>query len=249
MNTFMTALLAALIGGATCGVTFHLMRGDAGRHEASLSDTGELSARLARIEAALGDGSRREAALAVRPTAEQAASTQSHSLTLDGDTLTRLVEALDAKIQPTLADHVKASVGEALREHRIEAEPIEISKKRMTLAEAAVELKLSAAEEEAVRRITQETTEDFLKLLAGEEGSIEDARAEVLAAKDDPTKVLALTGKVLGNLGGLMTMVGNHQRKMREAVGVDRARQLDEEYTLTDLDPLGIEEIFEGFGN
>lgn len=37
----------------------------------------------------------------------------------------------------------------------------------------------------------------------------------------------------------------NHERKMVEAVGQERADRLDEEFELTDLDPMGLETIFD----
>lgn len=247
MNQTALALLVGLLAGVggALGVQLATGGGDGpapGLETASL-DLSDIEARLARIESALGQRDLQSSpALAGAGTASPS----------DGARIEEIVAQLEERLKPALQESVKASVKEAIEESGDaldEAAVDEPEKKKRTLAEVAAELNLTAAEEDAVRRIAAETTEEFLKLLTDENTTVDDLKREFEGAKGDPGKQAALgmkyMGKMLGNLGGLITVGLNHERKMVEAIGQERADRMDEEFEVTDLDPLQLETIFD----
>lgn len=160
-----------------------------------------------------------------------------------------LLDALDERVSAA----VKASVEEAFdASESFEADWAEPEKKKVTLAEVAAELSLSADEEAAVRRIAGETTEKVLALMVDEGQTVDDLKRELELAKDDPARQGVLLGKVmtkaLTNLGGFISVGLEHDQKLRAAVGPEKADKLDD-YEITDLDPYGLGSAFEPFGN
>ncbi len=249
MNNTVLALLVGLLAGAAGGfVTAQFRIGDSGTsYVGEGDDGGDIVARLERIEAAL-DRAPLRSAPGLSGTADRSAP---GGVTGGGDAqLEALVSRLEERLAPTIRESVKTSLDEALESRSgevfAEAEP---AKKKVTLAEAAAELGLTAEEEEAVRRIANETAEEFLKVIAGKDGNVDEIRREFEDAKDDPKKRVAVTtkymGKVMANIGGLMGVAMSHETKMREALGAEKARKLDDGYDLTDVDPLGLETAFD----
>ncbi|MDA1193702.1 MAG: hypothetical protein O2894_00805 [Planctomycetota bacterium] len=240
------ALLLGLIGGAA-GAVATMMIGGSSTPLSTSAESTDLSAvitRLDRIEATLGQRPMRQApGLEGRGPGSAAQPA--------GDDLDAIVERLEARLRPAIEESVRTSVAAAAEESggKIGSLPSDPPKKKVTLREAASELGLTSQEEDAVRRIANETTEEFLKLLKDENGTVEDVRREFEEAKSDPVKRAGLTGKymgrVLGNIGGVMGVVVGHQAKMRQAVGAERADRLEEGYELTDMDPLGLKDAFE----
>lgn len=242
---FVVGLLAGALGGfvamqfAPSSTTGSSFDGD--------TDTSDIVLRLDRIEARLDRPAMRSSPQLTGGGEGRASASTGIAA---GSDLDALVTALEERLKPTLQESVKTSVNEALSERsgEIYAEAMP-AKKKMTLAEAAAELELTADEEEAVRRIARETSEEFLKVVAGKDASVDDIRREFEEAREDPKKRAALTtkymGKVMANLGGLMAVGMTHEQKMREALGAEKARRLDDEYDVTDLDPLGLEAVFD----
>lgn len=249
MNQTALALIVGLIAGAASGfVTSQFRIGNSGTSRLGAdSDGGDVLARLERIEAALERAPLRTAP-GLSGTGDRSAS--SGPSVGDDAQLDALVARLEERLAPTIRESVKTSMDEAIEargsEVFAEATP---AKKKVTLAEAAAELGLSAQEEEAVRRIANETAEEFLKVMAGKDGNVDEIRREFEEAKDDPAKRVAVTtkymGKVMSNIGGLMGVAMTHQTKMREALGAEKADKLDNGYELTDVDPLGLEAAFD----
>ncbi|MDF1700094.1 MAG: hypothetical protein P1V36_02910 [Planctomycetota bacterium] len=249
MNQTVLALVVGVLGGV-CGAYGATLFGSSETDTSTTADSTDLSElvlRLDRIESALG-----RPALHDAPGLKGSGDLPPSAVTADlaDARLDALVAKLEERLRPSIQESVKASVTEAMDEGGsmafAEAEP---AKKKATLAEAAAEIGLTADEEESVRRIARETSEEFLKILAGKDGSVDDIRREFEDAKDDPKKRGAVTakymGKVMTNLGGLIGVGLSHQTKMREALGAEKASKLEDGYDISDLDPLGLEAAFD----
>ena len=161
-----------------------------------------------------------------------------------------LAVRLEERLKPVVEQSVETSMKAAFEANESDVATWTAKAKReVTLAEAAAELKFTRDEEEAVRRIAGETTEEFFKLLAGKDGDVDDVKREFEDAKNDPKLKTALAGKymtkALSNIGGLITLGLEHDRKMKEAIGPKRASKLESEFQVTDLDPYGLEDMFD----
>jgi hypothetical protein len=255
MNQILLSLLVGLLAGAGGAFAVSFARTETPHPGAGsalqAADLGDLPQRLARIEALLRDRPLSAGpTLAGNPAGGAAAAPTSEAQ------LNALVDRLEARLRPSIQESVKTSVGEALAERGtsidLMEETEEIKKKKVTLAELSAELQLSAAEEEDVRRITAESTEGFLKLLVDEGQSVEDVRAEFQSAKSDPAKQAALgikyMGKIMANIGPMITLGMEHDTKMAQAIGKEKADRLDQEFEVTDLDPMGLKAIFDKDG-
>jgi len=249
MQQNVLVILAALLAGAVGGYAVGALQGGEHSPAAALpagdGDLAEIVARLDRLEA----DQARPAPLTTEPSLRGAGKVRVVGAARDLDAL---ATALEARLTPRLKESVKVEVADAFKKAAAE-QPVaapEVKKKRVTLAEAAAELDLTADEEASVRRIAAETTTAFLGLLTTIDESVEDIRRDFEDAKNDPKKRAALRpkylGRVMGNLGGLITMGLTHQQKMKAALGAEKAGKIDDGYTLTDLDPYGLEDMFEG---
>jgi hypothetical protein len=252
VNQVTLSILVGLLAGVGGAFAVELVRADApsGAGPAPAADLSALLERLDRMEARLGQG-----ALAAAPTLRGSAgegADESGGLAIAD--LDALAARLQERLEPALGRKVAESVDEALGSGdgarvRISAGQKRPKKKKATLAEAAADLGLSREEEDAVRRIAGETTDAFFKLLAGKDGSVEDVRREFEEAGQDPAQKAALGAKympkVFGNIGGLISLGLTHDSRMKTAVGPEKARKLDKDYRLTDLDPYGLEEMFD----
>lgn len=247
MNQTAIAFVVGLLGGAVGALGSIYIANPEARTagDEGSKDMSEIAERLDRIETALG---RRPGEPMLRGSASPGGSAK---LPEDASELDAVVAALEERLRPAIEESVSTSVARAVAERGAEfkgKEEPEPEKKKTTLAQAAMDLELSADEEESVRRIAQETTDEFLRLLAGEDQTVDDIRREFDDAKEDPVKRIGLTakyiGKVMGNMGGLIALGFTHDKKMKEAIGPEKARRLEDEYELTDLDPLGLEAAF-----
>ena len=255
MNQVALSVLVGLLAGAGGALAVSALQGTPatapGAALPTQTEPGDLGARLDRIERLL-EKEMLSSGPALRGTAAQPASGPGGA---PSDAyLDALVAKMEERLRPTIQDSVTASIEKAVGEGDLTLEkpgeaPPEKEKKKVTLAELAAELQLTAAEEEEVRRITNETTDKFVKLLVDENQSVEDLKREFESARTDPAKQAELSlkymGKIMGNIGPMIALGLEHDGKMAKAIGKERADKLDEEYEVTDLDPLGLKSIFD----
>lgn len=250
MNQTAMALVVGLLAGVAGAVVVGFVADD-GTTVAAVRSPADLSGivqRLERIEAALDrEDALQPGELRGDGTADSLAARQAAEARLD-----RLVAKLEERLRPVVKESVDSSVKAAIKEAGggIDLAALqEPKRKEMTLAEAAIELELTAEEEQAVREITKETTDAFLKLLVDENATIDDVRREFEEAKDNPAKKIELAskymGKAMGNLGGMIGVMMTHESKMTKALGSEKKRKLESGYKITDLDPYGLEEMFD----
>ncbi len=251
MNQFGVALLVGLLAGGAGGLGVHLLADSGATGGGSVTDEADLAsinARLERIEAAL-DKRGLTSAPTLRGTAP-APDDAKPAAPLD-ERFEALAARLEERLKPVVAESVQASMKEvmAANEEALAEEFEAPAKRKATLAEVAAELELSREEEEAVRRIARESTDAFFELLAGKDGNAEDVKREFEEAKNDPKRKSEISGKymakALGNFGGLITIGLEHQRKMKAAVGAEKADKIESGYQITDIDPYGLEDMFD----
>lgn len=255
MNNVVLAIIVGVAAGLAGGLLAGMTRAPRGVSPAGTLtgvDLTTLEARLDRIEALLQIRTEEtEAALHGSGARERAAGPGGGL----GDTeaVDALVERLDTRMRAAVAESIR-STWEELGATSAGPDPIAPPpKKKVTLAEAAAELALSAAEEDEVRRISEDTMEKVVALLGkDQEGGEAKVREDFQAAKDDPAKSLELMGtymgRVMSNLGGFIQIGMDHDRKMKESIGPEKAARLENEYEISDLDPYGLEDLF-SFGD
>jgi hypothetical protein len=160
---------------------------------------------------------------------------------------------LTAELKDELADELAAKVGESLDE-RITAKVEEVAaarglsrrrggaRPRLSLAEAAAEVGLSATEEDALRQIYADHEQRMLKMLAGENGDPEEVRRDLERAVADesvrPELMTKYMPRVVGNLQEVMKIEMTKRSAINQAVGADKARQL-ERMNIKEADPMG----------
>ncbi len=257
MNQIGLSLLIGLVAGVAGALGVHVITRDAPGAATLVDgvDTAGLHARLDRIEAALERGG-----LAARPTLRGTApDAGGGALALGEAQFEALATRLEERLTPALTKGIDASVQKAMGGLDAEWEEVHTpgtpetaeihGQKKATLAEAAAELGLTSEEEQAVRRITEESIEGFFKLLAGKDGSIVDVKREFEDARRDPKLKAALAEKymsrAMSDLGGLITLGLAHDRRMKEAIGPEKAASLERDFEVTDLDPYGLEDLFD----
>ena len=254
-NTVLALIVGLIAGAAGAFVPTLLTSGDDGALTAeSSADLRPILERLDRIETMLENPPR---TASLRGLSGDGA-TLPGSAGADGEiTVDALLARLDERMRQTVKESMKDTWAE-LGASSGAAEAVEIpepEKKRVTLADAARELELSGQEEAELRRIHEETFEKALELIASEEdGGVDQVRRELEEAKTDPAKRMGLVGKymgrVLGNIGGFIMLGQEHDQKIVKAIGKDKARRLENEYELTDVDPYDLESMLSGgFGD
>lgn len=241
MGRIEVVLLAGLLSGAAGGFLVHLLGGtpstplappaalqrDTGLDPQPATASGEprlarapSEGAVARIEAALA---RIEALLSAAPPG--GTSNAAPSL------LARIDQRL-AQVEERLA----ATAGGG-------AAP-EKSKRRVSLEQAARELALSAAEENELRAIYDETFEKACALLANENESAEDVRREIESASGDEARsgvvMFKYLPRFLGKLPDLMALEAERQTRVVQAVGAERAARLSDEFDIEEANPLGV---------
>lgn len=180
-----------------------------------------LEARIARLEAAL---ERIEARLGAAPGAAAGAAGPDEAPTLEG--LAARLAVLEERVaQPSEA-------------------PAEPERRRVTLAEAARELGLSAGEEHSLRQIYAEYLDKACALVAVEPETAADVRRELEDARNRPERVGALTTKYLPRLlnrfGDFIALEAERQGRIQETLGAERAALLGERYDVEEANPLGM---------
>lgn len=258
MNNTLLALVIGLAAGVCGALVPGMMRGDAstgdGTGVAATTDLGPVLERLDRIEEELA-----ASRPMLRGTGGNAGSSEP-TLTLpklaaeDEAVLDAILARYDARMREVVGETMDERLGD-IPTIGGASPPFEIpSKKEVTLAELSQELELSAYQEDELRRIHEESMEKALELMAtDEDGGVETVRRDLEEAKDNPDKAAALVGKYMGrlipNIGGFMVLEQNHQKKVTELLGEDKAQRLENDYEVTDMDPYGLETVFTmGFG-
>ncbi len=254
MDKLIVPLLVGLIAGAG-GVFVGRSFSKSSTAPATSVDTGALEDRIASLETALAKQTPGAALLEgdARPTGTR----RSPGMGVGSETLTaEQLEALAEQLEPSMRAAAKMEIDE-----RIEASggiegliQDEVQKKKITLAELAREMDLSADQEVEIRELARASTDEFLKVLAGEDQTIEDVRRDFEDAKGDPSRQAELATKyvarLMTNLGPVMTAVMKYETGMTKILGPEKKEQFESKYEVTDLDPLGIETVFESsFGN
>jgi hypothetical protein len=247
MDRFLALLLAAALGGAGGGFLVHTMApsGSGGGSLGASGGPGSQAALVAQLEGierrldTLGAGTARGPGLKPGAAALEGTAPRSAPLALDEGA----VEALAAQLAVRMKDSVKDAVEEAGLGTRGQA-PRRAERKRVSLAAAAKELELSTSQEEALRELYTDMESKVFKMLAGENGDPEEVRRDVEMAKADKSKTFEVVGKympkALGNLGGFMALEGERQARTQEIVGPDKARRLQNEFSIEEQDPFGM---------
>lgn len=227
MQNAILALVLGLAGGAAGAYLVFETRGDAASSAATAAATradGDLVARVARLEALLPGREEAGASLAGRaepPTAAGRTTLQ-----------TELEEALLERIQPEIEERVAAKWEALQAEAAKEGERAERrgGRRRMPLAEVAAEMGISSAEEADLRQIYKESEEKMLKLLAGEDGDVEQVRRDIdLAVSDEavrPQMMAKYMPRFLQNVGQVMTIEADKQSRIQQTLGPEKAADL-----------------------
>ena len=99
--------------------------------------------------------------------------------------------------------------------------------KPKTLEEVAKEMNLSHGEVEGLRAILRETEEEGIRLLLGDR-PWDEIKQEIREAEDDDDKAAELAQRVatnmFTNLGRIATIERRRNRKIRDLLGKDRAK-------------------------
>ena len=105
------------------------------------------------------------------------------------------------------------------------AKPVEVK----SLEEIARDMNLSSAEEANARIILRQSEEEVVQCLFGDRPFAE-IEAEVKAAREDPEKLESMVtetmGRAFSNMGKLMTVEARTRKKLGDALGKDRAKDL-----------------------
>lgn len=243
MNNMGLALLIGLLAGIAGGFIPQLVSsgGAAGGGEAAaLADDGgmDVNARLARIEAALDRITGGPMEAGGDPALKGNAPIR---VSLDAESMAELKEATRATVKETLAEMQPA---EGAAAGTLQRGPMRFARKRTKLADAAAELGLSSGEEDEVRRIYAETMEKAFKLLAGEDGDVDQVRRDIESVQQDPSKRFSVFGKymprVLPKIGEFMQLDADRRKRVEQVVGKDKARDLERKYDIEESNPLGI---------
>ena len=235
MDRFLLPLLGALLGAAGGVFAARALAPDpsvAPSSEARGPD--DLHAQVAEIRRLL-----ERPTLATAPATPGAPETAAAS-----GTRTAAAGALSSDQVAVLA----GKIAEEMERRRTDGEKAQAKAKadrqrRVSLAEAARELELTAAQETEVRLAHEAAVEKMLKLFAEPESDAETLRRELLAAKDDPAKKMALVTKqlpkLMTKLGDVMAIEAERESRIVEAVGPEKAAKL-EDYNLEEQDPFGL---------
>ncbi len=120
-----------------------------------------------------------------------------------------------------------------------------------TLAEIAADMGLTAQQEATLEVLIRDSEQELVNLLFGER-SIQDVKAEILRAKEDPDLQAELIQRTLmrgvSNAGKLMTRERALRRKVEDALGKERAAEFLRRPRRPVLDP-DLEDFFKDLGD
>lgn len=243
MDRWFLPLAVGVLAGATTALVAHLVAPPPAAHEAAASP--EVEARLARIEASLATLAQRGPVLEGRaaPAGEGlAAAAPAPAAPAGGALSEEFRAALRAELGKALETHASA-LREAGEEQAKAGQAREPAKRRVELAEAAREMQLSRAEEEALRGIYADTQDKLMRLLAKDDAELETMRREMDEATRDPKRRPMVMAKymprLLPKLGEVISLQMGQQAAIESTLGADRAAQLESRYDLVEANPMG----------
>ena len=152
-------------------------------------------------------------------------------------------EALLARMDARVEKAVEARL-EELQSGSAPMERARPSKKRVDLATAAAELELTAQQEDELRRLYAENERKILQMLAEPDGDPAEVKREIQEAVKTPGGPQKLMGKympkVFKNIGTFMTMQAEREAAVVKTLGPEKAKKLNDGYTIEEDDFLGL---------
>jgi hypothetical protein len=110
----------------------------------------------------------------------------------------------------------------------VAAPPVAAPVEKKTLEEIAREQGLSAGEEANLRNILRESEEELVRCLFGSK-TVDEVKADVIAAHGDPEKEAELTQSViqnaLQNVGKLVTLEKRTKKRVNDVLGEERGKK------------------------
>jgi len=151
-----------------------------------------------------------------------------------------------AELEKLLAEHPVAAAGDGVGTQGWT--PPEAK----TLEEISADMGLTAQQESTLRVILRDAEQEMVNMLFGQR-PIEDVKAEIRRAKDDPDAQAELIQGVImrgvGNAGKVITWENRVRKKVEDALGADTARDFLSRPRKPVLDP-DFEKVFdEAFGH
>jgi hypothetical protein len=245
MDRWIIALVVGLLGGVGGAIAVRLLFAEAPSHAVE-TPAGGVDERLERIEASLASLAARGPLLEAAPAAPRSgaggADGAGLGLAFTGPQGEAFKQALREELGAALDQHaakVRAAGDEAARA----AKAKDPEKKRVSLADAARELALTAQQEDELRRIYADSQEKMMRLVAGENGDVEAVRRDLDEAKRDPKKrsgmMMKYMPRVLPKMGEFLQITFDQQAAVDAAVGPDKAARLQDEFDVIEANPLG----------
>ena len=239
-NVFVVAVVAALAGFG--GAWAFGQMGDSAGSDGDVAGAGDAD--LLREQVA---DLKREIELLKNPPATLGADAPVGVRTASGDQAA-VVEAVLEKLDERVDARVATKMQELAASD--DAQPARrgpwgrgSSRKRVSLEDAARELELSAAEEDELRRIYDESMNRFMKLAAGPDGDVEDVKRDLEEMKKNPAGARGMMMKyvpnMMKNIGEVMTISTERQAAVEKAIGKDKARRLNSEFDVIEANPMG----------
>ena len=242
MNQTAVAILAGFIAGVVGGYFGQSLAGNAKGANADMEtlDMSALREEIDDLEHDLRVLRNPPETLAAGASGPIRAETDAEGLRLTAEAeqalLTRVDErvaaAVDKKIDELQAEGVRVGAGRAP------------GKKKMTLAEAAVELELSGQQEDELRRIYEDSERRMLALLAGPDGDSEEVKREIQDAAKSPAGAGKIIGKyapkLIANLGEVMTIQAEKEAAIAKTLGPEKTKQLESGYEVAEGSFLGL---------
>ena len=241
MDKTLVALLIGLVAGVGGGYAVHLFSsGQPGGSADTGGDMGAVLERLDRIEAKLEKG---DPAMTLRaPTSSARKGGALEHVAAQGDqAIEALLDRIDERVGKTVSERVDKKLSEL--KGGVEVMQEEPAKPKMTLAEAAVEIGLTAQEEDDLRQIYTDVEEEMLKIIAKPDGDVEEIRRDIEEARGKPGGGISLMTKympkLMTNLGDFIALQATTESKIRKAIGKDKHDAL-EKIDVKESHPFGL---------
>lgn len=242
MDKTIVALLVGLLAGAAGGFVPTLFENTAEDTDTVAATPGtdsSVAERLAKIEANIDrllEGGMKAGGLS---------GNAPMRVTIDDATMSQLKKATKETVKETLAEMKEEGSAELPNESVRIGRGMGGGRKRMKLADAASELELTGAQEDELRQIYSDTYENMLKLVAGEDGNVEDVRRDIESVRDDPSKAMSVMGKYMpkifpAKIGDFIKLRTDQDTKVRQAIGDEKATKLRRNYDIEEANPLPI---------
>ena len=238
MDKFLAGLLGSALGAAVA--VFVMQSINAPQVGDTPEALAEVEAQLSRIEAKLDQRSAR-APQTLRGRAPEGVAAADFSPT----------SAQGKAFLEAVATRVKAATKEAVAEATPDASSAPPQRRarprrqRKSLSDVATALELSSAEEEALRQLYAKSQNDFLHLLAGEEGDLDEVKRDLEALRERPEQAPLLMTKyfprVAKDFGKVFAITQEQNRGVQEAIGAEKAERLRREFVVEESDPFGLQ--------